>query len=431
MPRIEEISFPYAYLFTDVKNHELFIDWATNVRDDCSLLLALLERVVSDTEAKNHFEGEEQTTRLQANKTKDPIRVAHAYAQIKRLEDHDFNIFESAFFEEFQSRMSGEQTRRGYAALVQATLVVFMQLFFTYVIASEVAGSFRPFEMGDKFHLVVPISILSTFAFFFAVMTHGFKSRNFNQIVAELACFDKSNVATTSARLGASQRFVRYMDFSFTAASQRWCLFLNSVSNELIGALLVVLNIPFVLLAENPTEAILNALATGFIIEIDDLVRRIYFNSKQSEIDWDNERAKDLMIGLATRYVKNPNLTYDFQEILVEKSSPITSRMDAEPYSNGEECHIYVVVDSKDKKYEFVRTVSVLIRHKDSDSYDHIKYVVSGPGMQIFIDDISEFNCYRPWKLRAEFLETFGETPEILDGSQNGGMGERHASQGL
>mmetsp|Transcript_7934 Transcript_7934/g.10402 ORF Transcript_7934/g.10402 Transcript_7934/m.10402 type:complete len:419 (+) Transcript_7934:100-1356(+) len=190
---------------------------------------------------------------------------------------------------------------------------------------------------------------------------------------------------------------VRRAEFMGERLRRDFTLLLNVFGNGLLGYILFYLNIPFVLSAETVTDAILNSLATVFLLEIDDRIQPLQPSSNVflDMIDWDNDAARENLIKLAHDYLyyKRDNRVSDDVEVTKNFKSFAETKDESmrQGYSSQDCCRIYVDEwdDSvKDHKITVFRLANEQIW---PSVYEEIVYKVRGKGAKEFISNLGGF----------------------------------------
>ena len=209
----------------------------------------------------------------------DPVRFIRTLKYLREMESHVFNIHQAAclerttkprvltrFFPNVSARDTSEIEREekieddmvDWSVLNAffSLLAVATQVIFLVFIITEVLQTLPDFFDSASVQLIVSncIIVVATFTIFM-----GFVLENLSG-------------SMKTARIIQALR-VRRAEYLGERLRRDFSLFLDLIGNGLLGYILFFLNIPFVLSAETVTDAILNSLATVFLLEIDDRIQ--------------------------------------------------------------------------------------------------------------------------------------------------------------
>mmetsp|Transcript_22602 Transcript_22602/g.62874 ORF Transcript_22602/g.62874 Transcript_22602/m.62874 type:complete len:517 (+) Transcript_22602:181-1731(+) len=308
-------------------------------------------------------------------------RLATAHVQLKRLKGHHCNIFEAAFF-------YGPEGDRGeyYLNILQVVVTYCAMFFLFYFLGAEIRKQFknRNVFLQDKhgndkeWQGILAINAIALGYFFFLV------GRDVERVVLFNKCMIK---------LCPNDQYT-----SYSLKSHRWwSLFNNFCVNVVLGYCLFVLNFFFVQSVDNMKDAILNAIAVVFIIQIDDIIppyvriyRKVYFLSIPMLpmrinywFDWENFNIHFKMMAVVEEFLSRQDSPEE--AITVKKIS-------------GQS----VLFQESDVCYFFVNKEECLIRifHgriMNAKKYKHwfkeVCYKVEGHGAERFVKNMSYFEC--------------------------------------
>lgn len=344
MPPNQTVQFVRDFFFTDIMNHVEFLKWTCTLEQkDDLLLVAILERLAKQDVPltpikKPTFYG--SMTRHE-NLPKNPLHVAKAYSRMQELVEHDWNVYEFAYLDPDSYRM-----RAFGSAIIQ---VAFFYCISFYVISEK---SVRITPKEDGFILVVIMLFLSSILFFIEVARQRQNCLNFNRVMHELR--DSNN-------------------------SREIFLFLNRAINDFLGIIIFFFNMYFILISEDPTNAVLNSVALAFIIEIDDVFQPT----------WSSESIEDALAKLLKSYiVQEPK----YVEVHVVKYGP------ENPKLLIEDINFYVHLSKYDEK---LNTFQVVVytederdeKHNVTLSYGPNQYEVSGTRSKELYNALTNFYC--------------------------------------
>jgi hypothetical protein len=267
------------FLFGQYDDHEKFLNSDLTGGEHGGLFVSILERAVSDT---SHQKDETEVV----NKV-DPVRLAKGHIQLKEFQGRDYNIYEVAYLRANETGTVALLNKGQVFASISAILLFFV------VILAEVVTAFSSDEYNvwkedsgsgeeKRWGLILVINFVQFAYFWLIIGSNREATYSFNKAV----------------RLS-----------EHTGRLQAFYLFLNKFSNVNMGWLLYILNFFFIQTADSPTDAILNGVATAFILDIDDAVRPWIFVPPEKrngfmthEVDW----------GLSSMDGKLAEMVYDY-----------------------------------------------------------------------------------------------------------------------
>lgn len=332
-----KLRFAVDFFFTDLMNHVEFMKWTMTLgKEDDILLVVILERLVSfsnqiadndaKTKKKNDSNGGSNHTstscasaasipiqpfysHLTTHKDlpKNPLNVAIAYSQLKSLKAHEYNIFETAF-------LHNAPGGRYLAYLAFAIELLFFGILLVHNTYQRIwIGSL---DQRDIFIPVVMVMVISTTLFAFVVKRHYLASRDFNAAVCNV--------------------------MNLHDHGRGWLLKLNTWCNQYLGVCILVFNVYFILVSATPIDAILDAIALGFIMDIDDTLAP----------PWDEDRIEDELAANVHNYIQQP---FAPSTLHVQR---LYHQQQRQQHTNGQRLHIpykshdhlYIRLHDDDKK---------------------------------------------------------------------------------
>jgi len=435
---LQRLNSCYEFLRSDeIIDRVEFLRWAATTDNDNGLLIAILERL---NEIREEGDLDEVLTRRETERVEpdryrdknlittlclllrdfledlvlcgcrrnqdcrdfewgklDPVRLIRVYKYLKEMDGHVFNIHEAAclertskprilsrFFHQVSARDVSEMEKEQQAEakmidfsilnvflsfLAVATQIVFIVFIITEVI-SELADIFD----GAEVKLLVSNCVIVTAT---VTVFLGFVLENYVG-------------ALKATRVIQSLR-VRRAEYIGERLRRDFSLFLNLFGNGLLGYFLFYLNIPFVLSAETVTDAILNSLATVFLLEIDD--RILPFQPAErlnlDTIDWDNDAVFENFIKIAHDYLyyKRDHRIPDAVDVAkvfktVAQTKDNDLRLD---FSALDYCRIYVDSYDENAKYQKITVFRLANEQPHPNIYEEIVYKISGPAAKEFV----------------------------------------------
>jgi len=322
------LEFYNDFFGSTIMNHCEFLKTLPELgKNDIDLLKSIVGNLSENSEKQeiNSFYENHQ------NLPKNIYRILESYNCVKRLKAHEFNIFEYAFL-----AGNGELIWE-FSKTNNIKLLSFFTLFFQYLILIILIFYNIPSQVN--YDLMVIIITLGT-SFFFIKLAYNqyIHSRRFNK------CY----------RLTGDPNKQIYLTMNF-------------LSNVVLPILVPFFNFYYILLSEDPNDAILNSLALFFILELDSMILP----------SWSEKRVNDELV---------TNI-HDYIMINEEHDNPIITKLsdDYEHIHTYDE-KTYVYIDINNKKIYF---------HVKSDikSYRTIIYEVSGENADKFMNLIYNFDC--------------------------------------
>mmetsp|Transcript_17841 Transcript_17841/g.35620 ORF Transcript_17841/g.35620 Transcript_17841/m.35620 type:complete len:378 (+) Transcript_17841:197-1330(+) len=368
------MDFLNDFFYTNLRNHVEFSKWTQTLdKGDDILLISLLERLTSTdpilTVSFGADEGDaciqqgEKTPLKQphlTNLTKNPLNIANGYGMMQDLDGHSYNIYEIAYL----ARGTTKNWKTQYMAYVAVTVqLLFVAMLVIYnVTAKSVTINVK--ETG--FREICVIMVVSTILLTLTVRSQFSGSKKFNKIFS----------AITRSR---------------PANGRNIFLFLNFLINQVLGFIVLIFNVYFILVSNDPTDAVLNVVGLAFIVEIDD-----FFIP-----NWYKDKLEDANAQVLMDYIAEP---FSFEEVVVER---IAGRA---LLNINDDDKIYVGIDPDPKakanakvrldKDHFTVTVYVANRQESevrsvATSYDSTVYRVGGTKMKMFHSSLLKFHCLK------------------------------------
>jgi len=333
----------------------------------------------------------------------DPVRFVRIYKYLTDLQGHVFNIHEAAclertskprimarFFHEVSARDISEMEKEQKAEdsmldwsivnVFLSILAVATQVIFIVFIITEIISELPDLLDGEDVKLLVSncVIVVATVTVFL-----GFVLENY--------------VASKKATRVIQSLRVRRGEYLGERMRRDISLLLNLFGNGLLGYLLFYLNIPFVLSAQSVTDAILNSLATVFLLEIDDRILPLQPAAKVGldMIDWDNDAVYNNLVKLAHDYLyyKRDHRLPDAVEVTkIFKTFAQTKDEELKlGYSAQDYCRIYVDDWSERAKEHKITVFRLANEHMFPSIYEEIVYKIRGKGAQEFMENVRYF----------------------------------------
>ena len=315
-----------------------------------------------------------------------PVRLASAHIQLKLLKGHDYNIFEAAFF------YSPDGDRGEYILNSLQVTVTYLGMFYLfYFLGNEIKRTYQ--NRGDvwlkdddghdkEWAGILIINAIALGYFFFLLGRDIDRVVNFNRRMRKLCPYDKYT--------------------SYRVKSHRWwSLFNNHCVNIVMGYSLFVLNFFFVQSVNDMVDAILNAIAVIFIIQIDDVIppykkseRIIYFlNIEYFPIkpgyllDWNNSAIHGKLMEIVEAYLSHPDPSNN--EVNVKKIEG-----DSVGFCETDVCYFFV-----NKAERLIRIFQGRLPENNSSGnryvheFQQVMYQVEGEGAMDFLEAMAGFEC--------------------------------------
>ena len=318
-------------------NHLEFLKWTGNLeKDDDILLVHILERLASH-EPPCRVEPFYDSLVKHKALPKNALHIAKAYAQIQRLSGHEFNVIECAYLEP-----------EAYKLRAILAFVIQIGFFLCLVIYNIFEDRVYVTPDEDGFYLVVLILIMSCTLFLSEIRRQYLDAKDFNEVMLRLS--------------------ENYRD-------RRIWIWINYGVNGILGVLVFFFNIYFILVSDDPTEAVLNSVALAFIIEIDDVFKP----------NWNESTKEDGLAEILKHYI--------IEDIRVDD---INVKVSGRQRVFDRDMNVYIRVGNfHPLAQNFVVNVFVSNEEVDSltKSYESIDYTVSGTRVKELYEAFLEFHC--------------------------------------
>ena len=323
------LEFYNDFFGSTIMNHCEFLKTLPELgKDDIELLKSIIGNLSENNlmhEIKAFYNHHE-------NYPKNVLCILESYDCVKKLKVHEFNIFEYAFLAgngDFNFEFSKENNIK---------LLSFFTIFFQYLILIILVFYNIPSQVN--YDLMVIIITLGT-SFFFIKLAYNqyINSRRFNK------CY----------RLTGDRNKQIYLTMNF-------------LSNVVLPILVPFFNFYYILLSEDPNEAILNSLALFFILELDSMILP----------NWSEKKVSDELMTNIHDYIMNNNENF--------KNPTITKLTNEFDHIHNYNEKTYVLINNENNQIIFfVRS--------DIKNYKKIIYKVSGDNSERFIELINDFDC--------------------------------------
>lgn len=317
-------------------NHLEFLKWTgTLERDDDILFVHILERLAS-SEPPYPIEPFYGTMVKHKALPKNALHIAKAYAQIQRVAGHDFNVFEFAYLDPDAYKL-----RAILAFVIQVGFFLCLVIYNIF----EQRVQITPDE--DGFSLVVIILCMSSTLFLSEIRRQRQGAHDFNSVMLRL---------------------------SGHYHERRIWLIMNHSINGILGVLIFFFNIYFILVSDDPTEAVLNSVALAFIIEIDDVFKP----------NWNEENKEDALAEIMEEV--NPHdiqVEVSGRHRVFDRDMNVHIRLgDYDPHPLAESFSVNVfVANERDHERQITK------------SYEAVNYEVKGPRARELHEAFLEFQC--------------------------------------
>ena len=174
-------------------------------------------------------------------------------------------------------------------------------------------------------------------------------------------------------------------DFSGLGYGRSWLLLqLNALINKVLCAAIPVFNVYFMLLSEDPNDAILNSLALIFVIQLDEMVLP----------EWDGERVSDRIACSTHDYIMEPQAAGDLA----------AAKIGAGEYTHTDKLYVVLVDSSHISMHSDTSGISVddveltqfsvvVYKQEGDTAYSKTTSAISGAKASEFYEAISQFEC--------------------------------------
>lgn len=331
------MNFNSNFFTTDLMNHCEFLKRAICLKhDDEVLLIPLLDAIASQGEPVKKvvpFYNDHRSLR------KNPVNITKMYSTMRGLHAHahPFNVFEA-------SQLDGEKTSIFLAAVATAVLqwAIFLIL---------VRFNLKRYQNLSDDPVVWAVTICTTFFFI-------------KQCMGEWkACAEFQNFYKVMGKTGWPL--------------MRIC---NEANNKLLCVVVPIFNVYFMLLSEDPNEAIMNALALYFLLELDTMAMP----------DWDERRLLDELAINCHDYIMEPLTPTELLSVTREELKQSTSSWDGH-FSDDDILYIKL----KQNKGEIC-----IYRQVTPAQFDTIVYRFNGDPAVVnaFFHCVRKFDCIQKFR---------------------------------
>ncbi|KAL7563298.1 hypothetical protein ACA910_016658 [Epithemia clementina (nom. ined.)] len=397
------VSLPEQQAETTLQEQSNDSDESTKVRDinPAVSLPEQNESYLQEQSKRTIRQDSEATTVQMTGEEVNVVRLASAHIQLKLLKDHRYNIFEAAFF-------YGPDGDRGEYILnaIQVTVTYLGMIYLFYFLGNEIRRIYR--ERGDawlkddeghdkEWAGILVINAISLGYFFFILGRDIERVVKFNRCMRKLCPYDWYT--------------------SYNVKSHRWWSLLNNhCVNILMGYSLFVLNFFFVQSVNDMVDAILNAIAVLFIIQIDDVIppytksnRTVYFLNLERfplkpgyVLDWNNYAIHGKLMAIVETYLSHPDSPRSQVTVKKIKGESVV-------YSETDVCYFFV-----NKSESLIRVFQGRLPDASYGSrymhvFQEITYQVEGEGAIDFLDNMARFECVEVEREGLQTLKVLGD----------------------
>ena len=208
---------------------------------------------------------------------KKSLRIAQGYAALRSLRDHQYNVYEYAYLVSSAPPSADASKRVGFMAI----FAFITQLTFFIVLSSYniVEKKVRIDPKEDFFAEVVFIMIASTAMFGLTLSLQYVNAARFNSSMMFLR-EENANEIRRKERSRQRNRSLSTYIYAQTLNRPKFYLTMNTFINLVLGLCIFFFNVYFILTANEPTSAVWNSVALTFIIEIDEVFKPKWTESK-------------------------------------------------------------------------------------------------------------------------------------------------------
>jgi len=330
------MQFVRDFLFTDINNHLEFFQYIQNLdTDDHVLMISLLERLVNHNQpltTVSPFDNSSPAIRYQAfshcpssrlllnaaappsgygstndapgsnngashinidkrkllgrtvstvlpqpENIKKPLRIAKGYAALLNLHDHQYNVYEYAYLISSVPSSNDVSKRTSFMAIFAfVSQVVFFFALSQYNIMS-LQVTIDPTE--SYFLWIVFIMIASSAMFGHTLMNQFHDATNFNTSMTFLREEQAAEIERMERDMSTKHSPSTYT-YARTLNGPKIYLMMNILINKFLGMAIFIFNVYFIMTASDPTSASYNAVLLTFIIEIDEIFKPNWSDSK-------------------------------------------------------------------------------------------------------------------------------------------------------
>ena len=340
-------QFLADFFNSDIMNHCEFLKHIMTQlgKHDEILLEALLERIASDTPVTSiapFYAGHQDLP-------KNPLNIAKAYVSLKTLKVHAFNIYEASFLD-----------------IEKASL--FMVGLFTVVLQCGifsilVSYNLPRFQVEMSRDATVWLLALST-TFFFSKACYD-----------QFAAASEFKDAFEKIGRGISDEPMFYDGHKFN--TKKVMMLCSVLGNQIVAALIPIFNLFFILLSEDPNNAILNSVALFFVLQLDEMVMP----------PWDESRILDELAINAHDFIMIPQ--YESSDGLAVKKQGSPKFLAGVTNTSPK---MYAVYPKKGKDGSW--TIVFYHRNDNGAQYEKNQYTISGTRADEFIETVQDFECF-------------------------------------
>ena len=341
------LEFYNDFFFTNIMNHCEFLKTLPEIgKDDIDLLKSIVGFISTGTHKTdiNAFYDplpgvNDYTHQIHTDLPKNIVCILETYVLVKNLKAHEFNIFEFAF-------LAGNGTFHETTPQDKAIKIIsFFTLLFQYVILIILIFYNVPTKVNLNI-LVIIITIGTSFFFTKLAYNQYSHSTKFNN------CYKLTG-----------------------DVNKQIYLHMNFLSNVILPILVPFFNFYYILLSEDPNNAILNSLALFFILELDSMILP----------SWTESRINDECVTNIHDFIMDGDDDTNNINPLIEKITECS-----EDIHNLQE-KTYFSIDFKNKKINFHVK-------KTPQTYLTIQYKVSGKNTYRFLNLISQFDSINTFR---------------------------------
>jgi len=358
-------TFLNDFYSSDIMNHCEFLKYMMNLgKDDALLLATTMEQLEKGESAGKLSHNIEPFYSNHQNLPKNPLHILQSYVAIKELNQHNWNIYECVFLD----------CEKVWMLMVAFFTFTFQIMLFVVLVVYNV--DHERFNSINEAEPVVYVMAIGT-TFFFAK-----------------SCQDEIKEAR------GFRRAFKTLGVEHDVTSVRGVMqIVNFLVNVCMSLLVPLFNAYFILLSEDPNEAILNSVALFFLLELDEMVAP----------DWSDNRIRDELAINAHDYCMIPLTSSELQvrKIVSQGATKEVDYSEKAKNNAGENGYVKLMrgesVDNAvghqyndgDKLYvQLERGSSVNIHQRlNVTTYKTIRYEISGTRADEFFSAVNKFEC--------------------------------------
>jgi hypothetical protein len=330
-------TFLNDFYTSDIMNHCELLKFMMNLgKDDALLLATTMEQLAKGESAGGQLHSIKPFYENHQNLPKNPVHILQAYVAVKELNEHQWNIYECAFLD----------SEKVWMVVVAFFTFIFQLMLFIVLVQYNIADD-RHTEINADI-LIYVMAAGTSFFFANGAWNEIKEARNFNKAFKMLGV----EIEITSVR-GLMQ-------------------IMNFTVNIIMSCLVPLFNVYFILLSEDPNDAILNSVALFFLLELDQMVAP----------DWSDNRIRDELAINSHDYCMIP---LNPSELQVKKAI-LNQKLDSsegDQYKDGDKLYVQVVRGNVVTIYQRVSVTS----------YRTITYEISGSRADEFLNTVCGFEC--------------------------------------